>query len=146
MSSDLQIRKFRAGFEALGLVIDFVASDPPFGTFRAAKLLKALKNQLANGYHVAGFEGERLVAYCGWLTTSTAQGEAWLQGEGQLKAIAPPAGDAVALTIVRVLMPEHVLPMLRACRNLNRGKRVFFKREYSDLSGRARKRSVVNRD
>ena len=145
MSSELQIRRFKASFEALGLVIDFVANDPPFSSFRTAKLLKALKNQLANGYHVAGFEGERLVAYCGWLTTSTAQGEAWLQGNGQLKAIAAPAGDAVALTVVRVLKAGHVMPMIRACRKLNPGKRVFFKREYAVPNAQARKGSVVNR-
>jgi hypothetical protein len=145
MGNELQIRRFKANFEALGLVIDFVANDPPFSAFRTSKLLKAVKNQLANSYHVAGFEGDHLVAYCGWLTTSTAQGVAWLQEDGQLKAVTPPDGDAVALTIVRVLKPEHVLPMIRACRNLNRGKRVFFKREYAGPSGQARKRTVVNR-
>lgn len=145
MKSDLAIRTFKSGYEALGLVTDFLAAEPPFDRFKANKLLTTIKYQLQLGQHVAGFEKERLVAYCGWLTTSKAVGEAWLLSNSELKYIPPTEADAVALTVVRVLRPEHVLPMMRACRERNPGQRVFFKRDYANDSQRSRKHSVANR-
>jgi hypothetical protein len=141
----LEIRKFKPGYEALGLVTDFLASEPPFGGFKASKLLTVIKYQLSLGHHVAGFANDQLVAYCGWLTTSTAQAEAWLKGEGDLEFVPPPIGNAVALTVVRVLNRHHVLPMIRACRERNRGKRVFFKRDYATPTIESRKGAVMNR-
>jgi len=128
----------------LGALIDFLASDPPYATFRAGDLVAAITYQLSLGHHVAGMENKRLIAYCGWLTTSTERAEAWLQGKGRLEPIAPPAGNAAALTIVKVRQQSHLLPMIRACRVQNKGKRVFFKRDYSAPDKQSRKAAVTN--
>ena len=141
----LEIRRLKPGFEALGIVTDFLASERPYSAFRAGDLIAALTYQLSFGHHVAGFENNRLIAYCGWLTTSTPLGEAWLKGQGRLEMIPPPAADAAALTIVKVRNPELLLPMIRACRERNKGKRVFFKREYAASDRQARKATVINR-
>jgi hypothetical protein len=141
----LEIRKLKPGFEALGLVTDFLASERPYSTLRAGDLMAAITYQLSLGHHVAGFVNNRLVAYCGWLTTSTERGEAWLKGQGQLQMIPPPKGDAAALTIVKVRNPDQLLPMIRACRERNKGKRVFFKRDYAGGERQSRKATVINR-
>jgi hypothetical protein len=141
----LQILKLKPGFETLGVLVDFLASEPPYATFRAGDLVAAITYQLSLGHHVAGLDNKRLVAYCGWLTTSTERAEAWLMGKGRLEPIAPPAGNAAALTIVKVREQAHLLPMIRACREQNKGIRVFFKRDYAAPDKQARKAAVINR-
>jgi hypothetical protein len=141
----MEIRNLKPGFAALGVVMDFLARDQPFANFKAGDLLAAVTYQLSLGHHVAGFENSRLVAYCGWITTSTAGGEAWLHGKGGLTMAPVETGDAVALTVVKVLQDKQVLPMIRACRDRNKGKRVFFKRDYAVGDKLSRKSAVVNR-
>lgn len=141
----LQIRTLKPGFEALGVLMDFLAKDPPYAAMRAGDLLAAVTYQLASGLHVAGVEDKRMVAYCGWLHTSTAAGEAWLAGKGGLSA-GSPASDAAALTIVKVAKAEFLLPMIRACRERNPGKRVFFKRDYAASERPSRKATVLNKE
>jgi hypothetical protein len=143
--SPLEIRKLKPGFDTLGVVTDFLAKEPPYANLRAGDLLAAVTYQLSLGHHVAGFENKRLVAYCGWLATSKARGEAWLQSNGRLDPIPPPAADAAALTVVKVPNPAHVLPMIRACRDRNKGKRIFFKRDYLAPNRKSRKAAVINR-
>jgi hypothetical protein len=143
--SPLEIRKLKPGYETLGVLTDFLAREPPYANLRAGDLLAAVTYQLSLGHHVVGLENNRLVAYCGWLTTYKARGEAWLQGKDRLDPIAPPAADAAALTVVRVPNPAHVLPMIRACRERNKGKRIFFKRDYLAPSRESRKAAVINR-
>jgi hypothetical protein len=52
-------------------------------------------------------------------------------GKGGLTMVPVETGDAVALTVVKVLQDKQVLPMIRACRDRNKAKRVFFKRDYA---------------
>jgi hypothetical protein len=141
----LQIRSLRPGFDTLGVLVDFLAKEPPYAHMRAGDLLAALTYQLSAGLHAAGFESNQLVAYCGWLTTSTQTGEAWLAGKARLSAVPSVTADAVALTVVKATKPEYLLPMIRACRERNKGKRVFFKRDYAGAEKSTRKASVLNR-
>src|SRR5215210_9298021 len=76
--SSMEVRNLKPGFAALGVVMDFLARDQPFANMKAGDLLAAITYQLSLGHHVAGFENSRLVAYCGWITPSTAGAEAWL--------------------------------------------------------------------
>jgi hypothetical protein len=92
----LQILKLKPGFETLGVLVDFLASEPPYATFRAGDLVRRDDRAKA----------DRL--------------------SRRLELMAPPAGNAAALTIVKVRQQAHLLPMIRACREQNRGIRVFF--------------------
>jgi hypothetical protein len=133
----LRIHTLKPGFETLGVLLDFLAKEQPYAVMRAGDLLAAL--------HVAGFENNRLIGYCGWLLTSSAAGEAWLDGSGRLTPGSPSTSDAAALTIVKVSKPEYLLPMIRVCRQRNPGKRVFFKRDYAAPDRESRKATVLNR-
>jgi hypothetical protein len=61
------LRRFKPSFEAVGIVADYVSRVPPFEGYAAGTLLTAVKYQILNGCHVAGFDGETLIGYCGWL-------------------------------------------------------------------------------
>ncbi len=63
--------------------------------------------------------------------------------QGKLQGVPAASSDAVALTIVRFIDREAVLPAIRSCRQLNGERRVFFKREPRGPQA-ARKSSVYN--
>lgn len=132
--------------EAVGIVIDFVSRVPPFDGYPAGRLITAVKYQIVNGCHVAGFDGETLIGYCGWLRITKAEGDEWLQGTGELRPVHPSESDAVALHIVRIEDEAAVLPLIRACRTLEAKKRVFFKRDYVAGAHTEKRISVMNVD
>ncbi len=138
------LRRFKPSFEAVGIVADYVSRVPPFEGYAAGTLLTAVKYQILNGCHVAGFDGETLVGYCGWLQITKAEGEEWMQGNGELRPAPPSESDAVALHIVRIDEQSAVLPLIRACRDLEAKKRVFFKRDYVAGGHAAKRSSVLN--
>ena len=139
-----QMRRFTPSFEALGIVVDFLSRKAPFEQFRAGHLVTALKHQIAQGHHVCAFRGEVLVGYCGWLQVTCELGELWLLDQAELKPIPPERADAVALTLVRIDEPAAVRPLIRACRTLEPGKRVFFRRDYADGLHATRRNAVMN--
>jgi hypothetical protein len=141
---NLSLRRFKPSFEAVGIVADYVSRVSPFDTFAAGPLLTTLKYQILNGYHVAGFRDETLIGYCGWLQVARREAELWLKEQGELKPAQPERADAVALHIVRIDHPGAVLPLIRACRKSEPGKRVFFKRDYMGQAGATRRSSVMN--
>lgn len=141
-SKGIEVRQFRPGHESFGIIVDYLGLSPPFDGFAAGKLLIALKHQVAHRHHVCAFRDDRLVGYCGWLYTTLAVGEAWLKGAGDLTPVDEAKADAAALTIVRADHPDALRPMIRAIREIGKGKRIFFRRDYE---GRGRKRqSVLN--
>ncbi len=128
--------------EALGLVVAYLARERPFCDYRAGRLVTAVKYQLSSRNHVCLLAGDMMLGYAGWLPITVAAGEKWMRDEAAL--VPAPAADAVALTVVSVTASEHLLPLIRACRRLNPGRRVFFKRDGTDRT-RTRKASVFNR-
>jgi hypothetical protein len=136
-----EIRIFKPGFDALGIVVDFVTRTPPFDRFPAGALVAALKFQIAHGEHVSAFRGETLVGYFGWLPITRAVGEAWLAGKAELAAVESARADAVVLTVARVADPAALPSLVRALRKRGSGKFVYFRRDY--LGGpRAHRRGV----
>lgn len=139
-----RLQQFVANAEALGVVIDFLSRDKPFGEFRVGVLVPAVTEQLVRQWHVCALRGNVLVGYCGWVLITSEMGEQWVNGQAQLKPVSADRADARALTIVRVEEPSMVRPLIRACRQLNPGKRVFIRRDYGGAQGRAKQTSVLN--
>src|SRR5262249_55499654 len=80
----------------------------------------------------------------GWLLTSKEIGECWAREQAPLKAVPENLADAAALTLVRADETKVLRRLIRAARQLNPGRRVFFLREYADGVKRARQASVLN--
>jgi hypothetical protein len=139
-----QLRQFKPSFEAVGILIDFLTRKPPFDRFAAGTLVTTLKYQVTNGFHVSAFRGETLIGYCGWLRIMAGDGALWVREQSDLRPAPNDRADAVALDIVRVDEPEAVRPLIRACRRLEAGKRVFFKRDYLDATQASRRSTVMN--
>ena len=132
-----------ANLELFGVAVDFLARLEPFSKNRLGPFIRALRRQILKREHVVAFDGEKLVGYAGWLPTTKAAAEAWLENGGDLRP-ADRDADAVALTIVAVDNPRVTPGLIRAAREINPGLRVFFKRSYADGSRTARKSAVLN--
>jgi hypothetical protein len=138
----VEIRKFLPSYESFGLVIGYLTAVEPFSQFRAGTLAKAVRHQLGQGNHVCAYREDRLIGYCGWLHITVEMGERWLQHQGELTPVPEKDADAAALTVVRVDEPSLMLPIIRETRRLNKGRRVFFRRDYDD--GGRKRQSVMN--
>jgi hypothetical protein len=135
-------RRFRSSYGSIGVVLDFILAAQPFESMQAKVLYMAVKEQIAGGYHVAVFRSGNLIGYFGWLNTTEAIAQKWVTGQGKLVSVADSLSNAVALTIVRTIDRQAILPGIRKCRQINAGRRVFFKRQ---RAGAVRKSSVLNR-
>ena len=128
---------------SLGMACDFLARFPPFNDYEFGVMTKSLLYQLESGSHlVAGIE-DRIVGYVGWISTTRAIAEAWLEHDAPLLP-AFEAIDALAVTILATEDTRYILPLIKQAKLRNLGHSVYWKRHFSD--GRlAGKRAVRKR-
>ena len=143
-AEDYRVCRLKPNAETFGAVIDFLARVKPFSEFRAGALTSAVRDQLLLQHHICAMRGPTLIGYCGWLLTSQEIGERWLHEQGSLDPVADDRADAGALTIVRAEDPKVLRKLIRATRDLNPGKRVFLRRDYSDGRRPTRNATVLN--
>jgi hypothetical protein len=144
-AGDVQFRTLPADYRALGIILEFVASRGPFADYKAKDMVAAIKGQVATGCHVCAFRDNALVGYCGWLPITRETGKLWLQGKAGLSPAPVDQSDAAALTIV-CSEDAHVLRgLIGVCRDLGKGRRIFFKRVYANSLRGERRQTVPNR-
>jgi hypothetical protein len=147
-----RILHLERNFYSLGLLLDFLSSQPGFGDYPLRQMVKSLRHQIDRRTHLCALVGEgaaqRVVGYCGWLEVAAAQGQLWLAGLATLKPL--PRGstvDAFAMTLVAAEDGQTLRRLMRHARALNRGRQVFFKRDYGGKAGAgkpSRKATVRN--
>lgn len=131
-------------FEAFGMVMDFLAESDVFGNFELSSLSGVIRAQLRDGHNLAGLHDNNVVAYAGWLHTTVETGTEWMEGRAILKPLYDDSIDAAALTIFATSDPAMTPRLIRGARELNKGKRVFFKRGYDGVVRPGRKNTVLN--
>lgn len=131
-------------YEAFGMVLDFLAESDVFGNFELSSLAGVVRNQLRDGNNLAGIRENQIVGYVGWLHTTVMVGEEWMENRAILKPLAQSDSDAAALTVVAVSDSKVTSRLIRGARELNKGKRVFFKRGYDGVVRASRKSNVLN--
>ncbi|PBC01671.1 hypothetical protein [Mesorhizobium sp. WSM3860] len=128
---------------SLGLVCNFVAHHPPFDGYEFGQMVKSLCYQLEQQTHLIGSIDDAIVAYLGWIVTSSEIAEAWVANNGPLNS--DPSGNSVAATIMVTRSSSHILPLIKEAKLLNPDKSVYWKRDFIDARG-AMKRAVRKRD
>ncbi len=126
------------------MVMDFLAESDVFGNFELSSLAGVVRKQLRDSNNLAGIRDNQIVGYVGWLHTTVTVGEEWMQNRAILKPLAQADSDAAALTVVAVSDPKVTPRLIRGARELNKGKRVFFKRGYDGVVRSSRKSNVLN--
>lgn len=127
--NDIELITLNPSFEAFGAVIDFLSGMPPFKDFEVGSLARAIRDQLGTERHVAAMLGREMVGYAGWLFTTDELAAAWVAGAGPLRSLSGPEAVAAVLTIVAVTDNRATALLIRRARELNPGKRAYFKRD-----------------
>lgn len=112
----------------------------PFKDFEMGSLARAIREQLGTERHIAAMLGRDIVGYAGWILTSQEIAGAWVAGNGPLLDASGPDATAAVLTIVAVTDTRATPMLIRRARELNPGKRAYFKR---DNAVGVRKNSVL---
>jgi hypothetical protein len=142
-SGAIRIIQLAGTFEAFGMVVDYLSRTTPFSNFELGAFAGAIRHQLGAGHHFAAMSGTELVGYAGWLLTSDAIARAWVESNGPLVRVPAEQATAAALTTVAVTDPAVTLRLMRGARELNKGKRVYFKRGSEGRGRLPRKASVL---
>ena len=143
-TEDYRVCQLKPNAETLGALIDFLARVKPFSEFRAGALVSAAKDQLLRQHHVCAMRGTTLIGYCGWILFTKEMGERWLRDQTPFEPIPDERANAGALTIVCASDPKVVRRLIRATCELNPGKRVFLRREYSEGHRHVKQTSLLN--
>ncbi|MEN8832979.1 MAG: hypothetical protein ABF285_11555 [Pacificibacter sp.] len=147
MSQDTQKTEvvcLAASYEAFGMVMDFLAESDVFSSFELGAIAGVVRRQLRDGNNLAGICDDQIVGYAGWLHTNVSTGEEWMENRAILRPLAEADSDAAALTVVAVSDAKVTIRLMRGARELNKGKRVFFKRGYDGVVRPERKSNVLN--
>lgn len=126
------------------MVIDFLAESDVFSNFEIGTLSGVIRRQLKDGNNLAAICDNQIVGYAGWLHTNENTGEEWMENRAILRPLPAAEADAAALTVVAVSDPKATPRLMRGARELNKGKRVFFKRGYDGVVKQGRKNNVLN--
>jgi len=126
------------------MVIEFLAMSDVFQTFELATVANVVRTQLRHGHNLAGIVDDRMVGYAGWLHTTVETGSEWMEDRAILKPRYDDGVDAAALTVFASADPAMTTRLIRGARELNKGKRVFFKRGYDGVVRADRKNTVLN--
>ncbi|MCG3267363.1 hypothetical protein [Yoonia sp. I 8.24] len=131
-------------YEAYGMVMDFLAESDVFGNFELSSIAGVIRTQLRDGHNLAGLRDNTVVGYVGWLHTTVETGTEWMDGRAVLKPLYDENIDAAALTVFATSDTAMTPRLIRGARELNKGKRVFFKRGYDGVVRPGRKNTVLN--
>jgi hypothetical protein len=146
MSDDAEIKIvcLAASYQAFGMVVDFLADSMPFGTFELSEIAPVLRGQLKHSHNLAALRGDVMVGYAGWLLTTVAIGTEWMENRAILSPMTAEDSDAAALTVFASDDRGATTRLIRGARELNIGRRVFFKRGYDGQMKPGRKATVLN--
>jgi hypothetical protein len=77
---------------------------------------------------VAGYDDE-IVGYLGWIRTTVAIAEAWVENRGPLTAVLENAA-AAGVTVLVTSNPKYILPLIRQAKVLHPNLSVYWKRQF----------------
>lgn len=131
--------------EAFGLTMDYLSRYGPFADYSVRSLAVAVRTQLQCRQNLAAIKGDEIVGYVGWLITNKICARHWLEHDEPLIQEINPLSKAAALTIVVSGSSSVTRRLIRGARELNKGVRVYFKRDYPGEGKHPKKASVLNR-
>lgn len=138
----MKIIRLTSTLEAFGLTVDFLAQHPPFSDYSAKSLTSIIKLQLSEQQSLLATDDHQVFGYLGWLITEKQDALEWQNSNIALVNNKDALDPVAVLNIVVSNDRQATRRLIRGARELNRGVRVYFKREYPDK--RAKKSSVHN--
>lgn len=104
-SNKIIARQHKDPNAAIGLAAAYVAARPPFGTFRADRLMSTIVGQVQRRHYAFAIQEGRVVGYGGWALCTRDVAEAWLAGRQVLASEVCRDGDVVIPVIISTSEP-----------------------------------------
>ena len=139
----LTVASFPSTPLSLGLLCNFVSRFPPFDAFEFKHMTTTLRFQLETQCNLVAGDDDEIVGYLGWIRTTEAIAEAWVDNRGPLTAAVEHA-SAVAVTVLVTSNPKYILPLIRRAKVLHPDLPVYWKRQFAG-GKQPTKRSVRKR-
>lgn len=109
------------------LLLDYLASSPPFSGYGMQSMVSSVTAQMMGGTYLVALSENKVCGYVGWLMTTREIAESWLNGTGKLTTTSNKP-SAAAITILAVSDKELLLPMVRSARRRIGDHPIFWKR------------------
>jgi hypothetical protein len=90
-----------------------------------------LRFQLETQCNLVVGSDDEIVGYLGWILTSEAIAEAWVNSSGPLTALVENP-SAAAVTVLATTDSKYVLPLIKRAKALNPDLPVYWKRQFAD--------------
>jgi hypothetical protein len=145
-SAAIVVTQLPPTLESFGAVTSFLAAREPFSGFDLGTFTRSIKAQLKARHHLAAVRDGIIVGYAGWLLTTEAMAEAWVAGQGPLLARRGPEARAAVLTTVAAEDPKSIPLLIRGARQLNPGKRAYFRRDNNNRGPRKNSVLIFSKD
>ncbi|WP_201864377.1 hypothetical protein [Microvirga soli] len=107
---------------ALGLAAAYVAAHPPFGSFRADKLVGSIVGQIQRRHYAFAVRDKAVVGYIGWALCTPDVAEAWIGGGQAPRPEQYNQGDVVVQIIFIAEDPAALRQLVAHMRSLYKGK------------------------
>jgi len=75
----ISVQQLRDTNAALGIAATYVASHPPFGSYRADKLVGSLAGQIRRNHYAFAVRDGIIVGYVGWALCRPDVAQAWIE-------------------------------------------------------------------
>lgn len=94
--------------KALGLAAAYVAAHPPFGSYRADKLLGSIVGQVRRRHYAFAVRDKAIIGYVGWALCTPDVAKAWVE-EGRVPSSEQYDGGEVFVPIIVIAEDQAAL-------------------------------------
>ena len=127
-----EAKRFEKESEALGCATLLLSGARPFEGMRFGGLARTLNGQIHRGHYLFAARGRKLVGYAGWALCAEEVGRAWAEGRYHLSHEESVDGNCFVGLTWYGESPRINFFLMRQCRTLYPGVKVFGRREYGD--------------
>jgi hypothetical protein len=128
------------------LAIMLVSKYPPFFNYSFRLMLLKIIDQMKFKSNVSIIHQGKLVGYSGWIVVNDEEAKIWQRDGGEIPLPNWQNGDASIVTITVSDERKYLLPLMRAIKKKNVGKKIYAIRSFMDGREAQRRPAIVGRD
>jgi hemolysin-activating ACP:hemolysin acyltransferase len=126
--------------------IMLVSKYPPFLNYSFRLMLIKIIDQLRFKTNVSVVHQGKLVGYAGWINVNELEAERWQRDGGEIPMPNWENGKASIVTITVSEENKYLLPLMRAIKKKNVGKKIYAIRSFLDGREAQRRPAIVGRE
>jgi len=123
-----------------------VSKYPPFLNYSFRLMLIKIIDQLKFKSNVSVVQQGKLVGYAGWIVVNEEHAEEWQRNGGEIPIPNWQNGNASIVTITVSDERKYLLPLMRAIKKKNVGRKIYAIRSFMDGREAQRRPAIVGRE